>query len=109
MGVTPGEFYDATRVAIVPMSFCFPGYSKAKADLPPRRECAPLWRARVLAALPHLELVLLVGAQAMRWHLPGGPSVTMTQHVQATAVSSIPRLVQRYWRCPIPPGATQPG
>ena len=43
MGITPPEFYDATRLAIVPMGFCFPGYSKAKGDLPPRKECAPMW------------------------------------------------------------------
>jgi uracil-DNA glycosylase len=85
MGVTPAEFYDPNRIAIVPMGFCFPGYSASKADLPPRRECAPLWRARVLAGLPHLQLVLLVGGYAMRWHLPGGPSVTMTHHVQGWA------------------------
>ena len=46
MGVTEDEFYDARRVAIVPVGFCFPGYDAAGGDLPPRRECAPLWRAR---------------------------------------------------------------
>ena len=69
MGVTDDEFYDASRIAIVPMGFCFPGLDAKGGDLPPRRECAPLWRARLLAALPAIELVLLVGQYAQRWHL----------------------------------------
>jgi uracil-DNA glycosylase len=69
MGVTDDEFYDASRIAIVPMGFCFPGLDAKGGDLPPRRECAPLWRARLMGALPDLDLVLLVGQYAQRWHL----------------------------------------
>lgn len=82
MGVTPAEFYDETRVAIVPMGFCFPGHDKHGGDLPPRRECAPLWRAKVLAELPRLELVLLVGSYAQRWHLPATVRLGMTDVVR---------------------------
>ena len=85
MGVTPAEFYDETRVAIVPMGFCFPGYGKSKTDLPPRRECAPLWRARVFAALPQLELLLLVGSHAIGWHLPERRRQPMTDTVASWA------------------------
>ena len=69
MGVTPEEFYDEARVAIVPMGFCFPGLDAHGSDLPPRKECAPLWRDQVLAAMPRIELALLVGQYALRWHL----------------------------------------
>ena len=69
MGVSAAEFYDETRVAIVPMGFCFPGLDPKGSDLPPRPECAPAWRARVLAALPDIEVMLLVGQYAQRWHL----------------------------------------
>lgn len=69
MGVTEEEFYDGARVAIVPMGFCFPGLDAKGGDLPPRRECAKLWRARVFAELPNIELVLLVGQHAQAWHL----------------------------------------
>ena len=82
MGVTPEEFYDVGRVAIVPMGFCFPGVDRHGADLPPRRECAPLWRERVLAALPNVDLVLLVGSYAQRWHLPSARGRNMTEVVQ---------------------------
>lgn len=72
MGVTSEEFYDQSRIAIVPMGFCFPGYDAAGGDLPPRKECAPAWRGRLFDLMPQLELILLIGHYAQRWHL--GPS-----------------------------------
>jgi uracil-DNA glycosylase len=69
MGVTPDEFYDVDRIAIIPMGFCYPGQDAKGADLPPRGECAPRWRARLFAELPQIELMLLVGGYAQRWHL----------------------------------------
>jgi uracil-DNA glycosylase len=82
MGVTDDEFYDARRVAIVPVGFCFPGYDAAGADLPPRRECAPLWQARLFAELHSVELVLLVGHHAQRWHLGADADRSMTRTVE---------------------------
>ena len=69
MGVDAPTFYDESRIAIVPMGFCFPGQDAKGGDLPPRRECAPLWRSRVVSALPNIALVLAIGAPAQRWHL----------------------------------------
>lgn len=69
MGVSPQEFYDEDRVAIIPMGFCFPGQDDKGADLPPRNECAKLWHRELFAALPQLELVLAVGSYALRFHL----------------------------------------
>lgn len=69
MGVSEAEFYDRDHVAIVPMSFCFPGYSAKKADLPPPPICARTWRSQVLSSLPRTELTLLIGGAAQRWHL----------------------------------------
>ena len=69
MGVDTATFYDESRIAIVPMGFCFPGQDAKGGDLPPRRECAPLWRSRVVGALPNIALVLAIGAPAQRWHL----------------------------------------
>ena len=63
MGVSPDLFYDASRVAILPMGLCYPG-RKAGGDAPPRSECAPLWRKRLLAEMPRLRLTLLVGTYA---------------------------------------------
>ena len=77
MGVEATEFYDRDRIAIVPMAFCFPGYDATGADLPPPPICAATWRARVLAALGPMDLTLLVGGAAQRWHL-GRRNVTAT-------------------------------
>lgn len=76
MGVDRPTFYDARRIAILPMGFCFPGTGKA-GDLPPRAECAPAWRAQVLRHLEHLELTLVIGRYALDYHLSArGDSVT---------------------------------
>jgi uracil-DNA glycosylase len=56
-------------VAIVPMGFCFPGLDAKGSDLPPRQECAATWHHALFQAMPQLELVLLVGGYAQRWHL----------------------------------------
>ena len=69
LGVTREEFYDQRRVAIVPMGFCFPGHDSAGGDLPPRKECARAWHKRLFLLMPQLELVLLIGSYAQRWHL----------------------------------------
>lgn len=71
MGVDRDTFYDATKLAIVPMGFCYPGTEKG-GDLPPRPECAPAWRAKLLAQLPRIELTLVIGRYALDWHLDAG-------------------------------------
>jgi uracil-DNA glycosylase len=82
MGIGRDVFYDATHIAILPMGFCYPGTGKS-GDLPPRNECAPQWRAPLLAAMPHIELVLVIGQYAIDWHLPHGGGVTLTETVRA--------------------------
>ena len=77
IGVSEAEFYDLSRVAVVPMAFCFPGYDAKGADLPPPPICAATWRARVLTGLPEVRLTLAVGGAAIRWHL-GARDVTAT-------------------------------
>lgn len=76
MGVSQDQFYDQSRVAIVPMGFCFPGYNAKGSDLPPPAICAKTWRADALRMLPNIRLTLLIGGYAMRWHLPQFESVT---------------------------------
>lgn len=68
MGVDEATFYDRSRVAIVPMGFCFPGYDAKGSDLPPPPVCAATWRARVLEELQP-RVTLLIGGHAIRWHL----------------------------------------
>lgn len=61
-------FYDERNIAIIPMGFCYPGKGKS-GDLPPRKECAPLWHERLLTELPALSLTLLVGNYAQSAYL----------------------------------------
>ena len=79
LGIDKALFYDASRVAIVPMGFCFPGSGKG-GDLPPRPECAPTWHPRLLPLLPQVRLTLLIGryAQAGQAGVPRGTRLTDT-------------------------------
>ncbi|TCS35582.1 uracil-DNA glycosylase [Paucimonas lemoignei] len=80
LDMSPDEFYDASRIAIMPMGFCYPGTGKS-GDLPPRRECAPAWHARLLALMPHIRLTLLIGSYAQRHYLSLSKRSTLTETV----------------------------
>ena len=75
LGLTTDQFYDQSRVAIVPMAFCFPGYDSKGSDLPPPPVCARTWHAQVMDGLPQIRLRVLVGGYAHRWHLGAKGSV----------------------------------
>jgi len=81
MGIGLDVFYDATQIAILPMGFCYPGTGKS-GDFPPRKECAPQWRALLLEAMPHLELILVIGQYAIDWHLPQCAGASLTETVR---------------------------
>lgn len=97
MGVNEEEFYDERRLSIVPMGFCFPGLDAKGGDLPPRPECAPLWRDRLFSHLPHLELILLLGQHAQKWHLGGRKVSSLTETVKdwrsVTDSEDLPRFL----------------
>lgn len=103
MGVSDDEFYDVRRIAIIPMGFCFPGLDAKGGDLPPRAECAPLWRARLLAQLPKLERGLLVGRYAHAWHLGSRQAATLGETVAGwRAATSLADDAMRVWPLPHP-------
>ena len=78
MGIGKDTFYDAERVAILPMGFCYPGTGQS-GDLPPIPRCAATWRGALLDHLSELRLTLVIGQYAQRWHLPGaGRNLTET-------------------------------
>jgi uracil-DNA glycosylase len=91
MDVDTDTFYDRSRVAIVPMAFCFPGYNASGADLPPPPVCARTWHARVLEQLPDVALTLLVGSHAQRYHL-GLPTSARVGDTVANWREHAPRL-----------------
>ncbi|HRK64455.1 MAG TPA: uracil-DNA glycosylase family protein [Terricaulis sp.] len=75
-------FYDKSKIAVAAMGFCYPGTVNG-ADLPPRRECAPLWRPKLLPMLKNVRLTLLVGAYAQRYHLGAAVKATLGETVRA--------------------------
>lgn len=81
LAMTPDDFYDETRIAIMPMGFCYPGRAPKGGDNPPRPECAPTWHAALRALLPQVRLTLLVGSYAQKYHLGDRMQPTMTETV----------------------------
>lgn len=94
LGMDKAVFYDTDRVAILPMGLCYPGRLPNGGDCPPRPECAPLWRERVLSHLHGLRLTLLVGSYAQRYVLGAG---SVTDRVQR-----FERFLPRYFPLPHP-------
>ena len=92
MGIDKENFYDENKVAIVPMGFCFPGTGKS-GDLPPRPECADIWRVKLLELLPNIALIVVVGQYAQSWHLGAANKENLTETVRAW---------QEYWPMAIP-------
>lgn len=76
-------FYDESRIAIVPMGFCYPGVDARGGDRPPRKECAPAWHPRFLPLMPRVELTLLVGLYAQAHYLGPRRKGSLTDTVRA--------------------------
>jgi uracil-DNA glycosylase len=100
MGFTTDEFYDPATVAIVPMALCYPGRALSGGDAPPRPECAPLWRDRLLAQLPALRLTLLVGSHALNDVLGTGPMTARVRNYRDYLPRHFP-LPHPSWRSAI--------
>ena len=75
-------FYDARRVAIVPMGFCYPGRA-GSGDAPPRPECRATWHPRLLPLLREVEFTLSIGQYAQAWCLGTRSKATLTETVRA--------------------------
>ena len=93
LSVTREIFYDGSKIAIMPMGFCYPGRLERGGDNPPRPECAPAWHEKILAGLPNIELTLLVGMYAQKYYLAEQNKKTLTEtvrHWQEFAPAMIP-------------------
>jgi len=82
MGIPSKVFYDQTKVALVPMGFCYPGTGKS-GDLPPRKECAQLWHERLVGHLPEVKLTMLLGRYAQVYRLGNRSNTSLTETVRA--------------------------
>lgn len=85
LGLTKDVFYDPQEVAIVPVGFCYPGKAKS-GDLPPRKECHPLWHQQIFDLLPERRLTLLIGSYAQAVYLGKRRKKTLTETVRAWRV-----------------------
>jgi len=100
MNVSRDTFYDEALVAIVPMGFCFPGLSAAKADLPPRPECRKTWHDGLFQLMPQIECVLAIGRYAQDYHfnrlglpIPKGASLADVVGAWRQYADARPRLI----------------
>lgn len=82
LGIDNATFYDADKIALMPMGFCFPGTGKT-GDLPPRAECAPLWHNKLVEKMPNLELIILVGLYSQKYYLKEKAKNTLTETVKS--------------------------
>ncbi len=82
LGVSNTVFYDETKIALVPMGFCYPGKGKG-GDLPPRPECAPLWHQKLWDGMPNLKLIILIGTYAQKYYLKEAMEKNLTETVKA--------------------------
>lgn len=98
MGVDRETFYDESKIAIVGMGFCFPGYDANGSDRPPRRECAPAWHEKLFAILPPFGLTLLVGTYAQVHYLDTKPNVTATVKAWREYGPNVVPLPHPSWR-----------
>jgi uracil-DNA glycosylase len=97
LAMPPDVFYDAARVAILPMGLCYPGRLKQGGDRAPRPECAALWRPRILPLLTGLRLTLLVGSYAIVNALGPGPMGTRVRDFRRYLPDRFP-LPHPSWR-----------
>lgn len=100
IGIDRQEFYISKFLSIIPMGFCYPGKGRS-GDLPPRPECAKTWHAKLLAAMPDIQLTLLIGKYAQDYYLGDGRS--LTERVKTNDLNTSPICLphpsprNRYW------------
>ncbi|WP_459209675.1 uracil-DNA glycosylase family protein [Aquimarina rhabdastrellae] len=81
LGITKEQFYDPKLVALIPMGFCYPGKGKT-GDLPPRKECAPLWHEQLMEKIKNPEMIILIGNYAQKYYLRDRLKRTLTESVK---------------------------
>lgn len=82
LGIDDETFYDPTAIGIMPMGFCYPGTGKS-GDMPPRKECAPLWHKQLIDKMNGIELTLLIGQHAQSYYLKKSRKRNLTETVRS--------------------------
>lgn len=102
LGVDDKTFYDTRNFAVLPMGFCYPGKAKT-GDLPPRKECAPMWHDKVLDELNNAKLKILIGSYATTYYLSNKTNLTekvrnYEKYLPEFLPLPHPSPVNRFWR-----------
>lgn len=84
-------FYDATKVAILPLDFFYPGKGKT-GDLPPRPSFYNQYLMRIISLLKELELIVLVGSYAQKFYLKDNVKENLTATIKAYT-EYLPRII----------------
>lgn len=82
LGVDDETFYNAKKIALVPMGFCYPGKASS-GDAPPRPECAPQWHKLLLASMKKVELIILIGQYSQQYYLGDKAKENLTETVKS--------------------------
>ena len=98
LGIDEATFYDESRLAIVPMAFCFPGYDAKGSDLPPPKICGETWHDRVMDHLGQMPLTILVGGYAHKYHFGIKTGVTETVQNWRARAPHVFALPHPSWR-----------
>lgn len=94
LDVVEETFYNPDNFAILPMGFCYPGKAKT-GDLPPRKECAPMWHEEVWREMANVKLKILIGSYACNYYLPDNRNLT-------EKVNNYKDYLPEYWPIPHP-------
>lgn len=100
MGINREIFYDAQKIAIIPMGFCYPGRGKS-GDKPPTKECAPQWHNKLLKGIKHTELTLLIGKYAQEYYLKNNLK-KISKNTLTETVKSYAEYLPQYFVLPHP-------
>lgn len=81
MGISREIFYNTDRIAHMPMDFYYPGKAKT-GDAPPRKGFAEKWHPRLLAEMPNVETIILIGNYAQEYYLNKRREKNLTETVR---------------------------
>ncbi len=96
LGVDKETFYNTSKIALVPMGFCYPGRGKS-GDLPPRKECAPQWHNQIFQNMNLVQMKLLVGQYSQKYYLGNNTKKNLTE-----TVKSFKEFLPEYFPLPHP-------
>ena len=81
LGVTEDIFYNSGLIGIAPMDFYFPGKGKT-GDLSPRKFIAEEYHEKLLALMPNVKLIILIGEYAIKYYLKDTKKENLTETVR---------------------------